>query len=268
MVPTLNAVELPNRVRIPYVEQGDRRGIPVLLLHGYGDSWHSFNPMFPYLPPSIRAIAPTLRGFGDAGRSETGYTVDDFANDVLAFMDALNIQAAVLAGHSMGSMIAQRVAMQYPERTLGLLLIGSATTFQDNLVVRELNDVVATLSDPIDPDFVREFQTSMFTRPAPPAFLDTLVAESLKAPAHVWKSALAGILAIDFSDKLSRIDAPTIIVWGDQDPICPRAEQEALLAGIRDSRLVVYRDMGHAPNWEEPMAVTANLIDLIGRIAD
>ena len=54
-------IKLPNGIELPYVEQGDPTGVPVLFLHGYSDSWHSFEPMLPHLPPSIRAIALTDR---------------------------------------------------------------------------------------------------------------------------------------------------------------------------------------------------------------
>ncbi len=62
-------VELPSGIRLPYVAQGDPTGIPMLLLHGVTDSWRSFECVFPYLPRSIRAIAPTQRGHGDADES-------------------------------------------------------------------------------------------------------------------------------------------------------------------------------------------------------
>jgi pimeloyl-ACP methyl ester carboxylesterase len=66
MVSIMKSVELPNGVRLPYVEQGDPSGVPVLLLHGITDSWYSFEPVLPHLPESIHAFALTQRGHGDA----------------------------------------------------------------------------------------------------------------------------------------------------------------------------------------------------------
>jgi pimeloyl-ACP methyl ester carboxylesterase len=187
----VNSVELANGVRLPYVEQGDPLGVPVLLLHGITDSWHSFERVLPHLPDSIRAFTLSQRGHGDADRPTTGYRPQDFAADLAAFMHALDLGPAVIAGHSMGASIAQRFAIDHPGRTLGLVLVGSLTTWRGHPDFVELWDsVVSTLTDPIDPDFVREFQESTLARPVPPAFLETVVRESLKLPARVWKAAL------------------------------------------------------------------------------
>src|SRR3712207_1329643 len=104
----VKTVALPAGVTLPYVEQGDPAGVPVLLLHGYTDSWRSWEPVLPSLPGSVRAVAPTQRGHGDAGRPASGYGPHDFAADLAAFVDALGLGPAVVAGTSMGSIVAQR----------------------------------------------------------------------------------------------------------------------------------------------------------------
>lgn len=129
MAPTVKSVDLPHRVKLPYAEQGDPSGVPVLLLHGYTDSWRSFEPVLPHLPDSIRAFAITQRGHGDVDRPATGYRTRDFAGDVLAFADALGRGPVVVVGHSMGSTNAQRFAMDHPDRVLGLVLAGALPHF-------------------------------------------------------------------------------------------------------------------------------------------
>ncbi len=256
----MKSVELPYRVKLPYVEQGDPSGIPVVFLHGYTDSWYSFEPVLPHLPESIHAFALTQRGHGDADRPAAGYRFHDFAADVAAFMDALDIGTAVVAGTSMGSSVAQRFALDYPERTLGLVLMGSFVTYRTNPGVVELGEEVRALEDPVPPEFVREFQESTLAQPVPPAFLETIVQESLKVPARVWRAAAEGFLEDDFSGELGRIEAPTLIVWGDQDVFAPRSDQETLAAAIAGSQLVVYSGAGHAFHWEEPGRFAADLV--------
>lgn len=156
--PVIKSVELPNRVKLSYVEQGDPAGVPVILLHGITDSWRSYERVAPYLPASIHAFALSQRGHGDSDRPVAGYHPRDFAADVVAFMDALKLERAVIAGHSMGSLIAQRFALDYPDRALGIALIGSFITLRGNPGVAELWDAVSKLTDPIDPDFALEFQ--------------------------------------------------------------------------------------------------------------
>lgn len=258
------SVELPGHIKLEYVEQGDPQGKPLLLLHGVTDSWHSFETVMPHLPSSIHAFALSQRGHGDSSRPETGYRYHDFAADVAAFMDALKIEAAVIAGHSMGSSVAQRFAIAYPERTLGLFLTGASAALRGNPAVVELWDsAVSNLTDPVDPDFVREFQASTLARPVPEAFFETVMRESLKVPARVWRATFEGFLEDDFSGELSRIKAPVLIVWGDQDAICLRSDQDAALKAIAGSQLVVYTGAGHAPHWEDPSRFAAELVRFV-----
>ena len=257
--PVVKSVEFPGRVTLQYVEQGDPEGTPVLFLHGITDSWYSFEPVLPHLPASIRAFALSQRGHGDSGRPASGYYPLDFAADVAAFMDALKLKQAVIAGHSMGSYIAQRFALDYPERLLGLVLMSSVFTFQGKQCMTEFRDAVSNLTDPVDRDFALEFQQSTLANEVPQPFLETVVEESMKAPARVWRAALEGLLETDNSAELSKIEAPTLIVWGDQDSYCPRGDQEALRAAITGSRLLVYPGTGHALHWEHPERFAADL---------
>jgi non-heme chloroperoxidase len=264
MVPGVKSVELPNQVKLPYVEQGDRSGVPLLLLHGYAGSWCDFEPMLPHLPASIRAFALTQRGHGDASRPAAGYRPHDFAADVAAFMDALDLEAAVIAGGSSGGFAARRMAIDHSERTLGLVFLGSPATLRGNAGVQRLwDEEVSKLTDPVDSGFVRDFVESTICRPVPPALVKTMVQQSLKVPAHVWRAALKGILEDDSFNELGKIVAPTLIVWGDQDVFLRRGDQEALAAAIAGSRLLVYPGAGHVFYWEEPDRVAFDLVAFI-----
>jgi pimeloyl-ACP methyl ester carboxylesterase len=261
-------IKLSTGVELSYVEQGDPAGIPVIFLHGYTDSWHSFERVLPHLPESIHVFALSQRGHGDSDRPEAGYRFQDFATDLAAFIDTLQLGPVVIAGHSMGSFIARRFALDYPNRTLGLVLIGSFATYRDNPDVVELwESAVSKLVDPINPDFVLEFQQSTLAQPVPPTFLDTVMQESMKVPARVWRAALEDQREIDFSGELNKIKAPTLIVWGDQDALCPRSDQEALLTAIEGSQLVVYPGAGHGVHWEEPVRFAVDLVTFIKNLA-
>jgi non-heme chloroperoxidase len=100
-----------------YAEQGDPGGEALLFIHGWPDSWFSFSRVLPLLPTAYHAYAIDLRGFGDSERPADSYTIDQFATDVVAFMDAVGIARATLIGHSMGTFIARRVA--HPAETRG-----------------------------------------------------------------------------------------------------------------------------------------------------
>lgn len=263
---TTHSVALTTGVRLPYVEHGDPAGVPVLLLHGYTDSWRSFEPLLAELPASVHAFAITQRGHGDADRPPTGYRPEDLAADAAAFMDAVGLETAVIVGHSAGSYTAQRFAIDHPDRTLGLVLIGAFRTFRGNPGIQELWDVVSELTDPVDPAFVREFQHSTITQPVPPAFLETIIADSRKLPALVWKHALRGLLDAEPPTDTGVIAAPTTILWGDRDDLCPHGEQQTLAATIPDARLATYRGTGHALHWEQPTRAAADLAAFTARL--
>lgn len=266
--PQERALALATGVTLRYVEQGDEAGIPVVLLHGVTDSWRSFEAVLPHLPPWIRAFALTQRGHGDSGRPATGYRTGDFAEDVAAFMDAMGLRSAVLVGHSMGATIAQRFAIDHPGRTRGLLTLGTFASYRNNpSFARFCESIVDTIKDPIDPAFVRDFQQSTLARPVPAALLDTAVRETLKVPAAVWRRTFAGFLDDACVDELSKIRAPTLLVWGDRDGLVPRADQDVLLDSIAASRLIVYESCGHAPHWEEPQRFARHLTAFVEALA-
>lgn len=258
--PTIKTIELNDGLALQVAERGE--GTAILLLHGYSDSWYSFNAVMSHLPDDVRAISLTQRGHGDSGRPASGYEAKDFAGDALAVLDALGIERAAVVGHSMGSFIAQEVALAAPGRVSHLVLIGSATT-GDNPVIRGLAEAVAELSDPIPRDFVHEFQASTLAQPIDPEVLTTIVDESLKMPARVWQAAASGLLAFQSRDRLAAIKASTRLVWGDKDEVFERKQQDALAAGISGATLEVYEGAGHGVHWEQPGRFAAELVTFV-----
>jgi pimeloyl-ACP methyl ester carboxylesterase len=253
---------LATGVRLHYAEQGDPGGLPIIMLHGLTDSWFSFSRILPALPASYHIYALDLRGHGDSDRPARGYTMPDFAADVIAFMDTMELPSATLVGHSMGSLIAQQAALAAPQRVARLALLGAGTNMHTQDLL-EFQQAVDMLEDPAPAEFAREFQVSTIYRPVPEDFLDQVVAESLKLPAHVWRGALAGCLAADYTADLGQIQAPVLILRGDQDMVFPRAAQDALAAGLARAVLRVYPETGHAIHWERPEQVVQDLTNFI-----
>jgi non-heme chloroperoxidase len=262
----ISSAALANGLKLPYVEQGDPAGVPVVFLHAFADSWRTFERVFPFLPRSIRAIALTQRGHGDADRPASGYGVEDFTADVGAFMDTIGLEAAVIVASSSASLTAQRFAAEQPRRTLGLAFIGAPRSFRDKPGLATFIGEVRQLRDPIDPAFVREFAEATVSGPVPPAFLEMVIAENLKVPAAVWKSTLEGLVEAVPATETATVTAPTVILWGDCDEFLPRSDQEAFAAAIPGSRLVVYEGTGHVVHWEQPERVAADLVALVERV--
>ena len=254
------AVEIDGGLLIPYLEQGDPDGVPMILLHGITDSHRSYEPVLESLPRSIRAVAITARGHGDAGKPETAYDAERMASDVVAVMDALGIGRAVVVGHSMGSWTARRVAASYPDRVIGLVLAGAFASFHDNPDVADLSEEFRTLADPIDPGYARAWQESTMARPVPEPFMEMVVEETCKPPARVWRAALKG-LADGRPEPIGTITVPTLLCWGERDDFVPYIDQDDLLARIPGSELRIYEGGGHALHWERPARFAADLVE-------
>ncbi len=118
---------LATDVTLHYAERGDREGEAIIFLHGYSDSWYSFGRVLPLLSPEYDAFALTQRGHRDSDKPECCYTVDDYAADVDAFMDALGIERATVVGASTGAFFAQRAVLSYPHGVGRLALIAAQT---------------------------------------------------------------------------------------------------------------------------------------------
>jgi len=240
-------------IELPYVEQGDATGVPVVMLHGVTDSWRSFEHVLPHLPDDIRAIAVTQRGHADAPQPDSGYLIEDLAGDVIDLLDELGIDRAVLVGHSMGSWVTQRVAIDHPERVLGVVLAGSFSGRPgDGPGMQELADEMASVRDPVTDKIARDFQESTVASPLPPGQMDKFVSESMKVPARVWNQTFMGFLEVDHVEGLAQLAAPALLIWGEQDAFIPRAVQDVLLGTLPDARLEVYEGVGHAVHWERP----------------
>jgi pimeloyl-ACP methyl ester carboxylesterase len=178
MMLTEQSVRLRNGATLRYVEQGTAGALPIILLHGFPDSWRSYETVLAHLPHSIRVIALSQRGLGNSDKPDAGYRPHDLAGDLDEFMAAREIPEAFIVGHSMGALVAQRFAIDHPERVAGLALIG---TFNPQVCRDELADLVATvdkMEGSVDVEFVRAFQASTRSQPVPDAFFKVVVAKA------------------------------------------------------------------------------------------
>ena len=248
-------------ITLEYERQGRRNGHPVIFLHGYVDSWFSFSRVMPLLPNEFRAYFLTQRGHGDSDKPVCCYTMGDYVADLLAFMDEFEISKATLVGHSMGSLISHQFAIEHPDRVEGLVLLGSAPK-GGNAVLNDFNDFIHSVTE-IDLDFVNELQGSTLCAPVPQEFYDTLIAESVKAPLFVWQDALEGLVTEDHSDQLGEIAVPTLVIGGMKDPLFSNEEQIDLARAIPNADFVLYGNLCHSPNWDDPERFATDLLQFL-----
>lgn len=251
----------PDGTRLRYFRQGPPDAPAVLMLHGLSDSSFSFSRILPLMPPQLQALAPDARGHGESDRPAGGYELEGLARDAAAILDAAHIDRAFVVGHSMGSFIARVLAADAPDRVTGLLLLDPPPS-GDGRVLHELRTYAATMTDPIDPVFVREFQESCVKRPVPPEFMDLVVQESLKVPAAVWRAAIAAMTAYDPVEH--RITCPTLVLGGEEDAVFSVAEMMVVADRIRGARVRMLPGIGHTPHWEDPETTVSILLEELG----
>lgn len=259
--PAAALIKLSSGVTLHYAVQGRADGDPVVLLHGIGDSWHSFELVLPHIPDKFRIYALSLRGHGWSDAPAAGYTQRDFAADVGAFMERLNLRHVTLVGHSLGSFVAQAVALEDRGRIARLVLIGSGPGGLGTPEIRaEAQAMFRGVRSPTDAGFARDFQMSVVHAPVPAPFMERMYDQIVRAAPHMWALAAEAIYSADTAAALPRIKVPTLLVWGDKDPLLLRADQEALLARLPNARLVAFPGNGHTPHWEDPERFAKELI--------
>ncbi|MDQ1040912.1 pimeloyl-ACP methyl ester carboxylesterase [Streptomyces sp. V3I8] len=248
----VKAARLRSGLVLPYAQAGGPQGVPVVFVHGLADSWWTFEPLLRRLPAALHGYAPTQRGHGDAERPPHGYGPEDFAGDLVEFLDAAGIRRTVLAGVSSGGVAARLVAGSHPDRVAGLVLAGVPATLADKPGARALAKRVRRLGDPVPRAFVEELLSGLTARPLGRGLLATLADENLKVPARVWRETVRGLLETDLAATLRGILVPTLVLWGDADALLPRADQQRILDAVPGARLLVYGGAGHVLHQEAP----------------
>jgi pimeloyl-ACP methyl ester carboxylesterase len=234
-------------------------GPPLVLIHGFGAStfdWeeHALAP----LAARHRAIAIDLWGHGySERRGDVRLDFETFADEVAAALDALSIEHAILAAHSMGGAVAATLAARRPERIVGLVLVGG-------LVPQRLSEtppLFALLSLPGAGELALATSANLAHPGASAAYRERMAVVSRIAGTRA--ALLRYVRAPDkmraLEDAWRRVRAPALFVHGERDPIVRLAEVERVAAGAADRGLVVLPGLGHWLLSEAPERVVAEI---------
>ena len=260
MQSTLRHSRLPNGLSIEYAEQGRNGGPSLLLLHGITDTWRSFEPVLPWLPPDWHVVSMTQRGHGGSS-SAASYRTRDFAADAAALVAALELPPVLVVGHSMGAVNALRLAIDHPDAVRGVVAAGGFAGFSDKPeLVDFVRSQMLTLGERVPRELAESFQRDTVAGPVAPGLLETMVDECLRTPAATWRGAFAALLEDDFSNELHKVEVPVLLPWGDADVFSPEQDQQRLQRQLPRATRVVYTGVGHALHWEQPRRFADDLI--------
>lgn len=251
---------------IRYLTAGE--GLPLVLLHALGENAFDWSWVLPDLANTHRVYAPDLPGFGDSAKPVADYSPAFFARFVAAFLDALEVQRAVVAGNSLGGLIALRLALSEPERVTALGLIDSAglgrevhPALQQPTLPGQGEMAVAVGKTPLgsagrawlrvpllfaNPERVpTEWFEEQQRITQLPGFLEAVIS-ALRA-----QVTLGGQREV-LLDQLPKLLMPTHIVWGASDRVFPKSQAQEAVACLEHGSLELIPDCGHLPHVEQP----------------
>ncbi len=243
---------------LAWISRGDSSST-VLLLMGLGGRTSDWGEAFPAaLAQHHRVIAFDNRGTGRSARVDRAFSLQDLADDAIGVLDALGVARAHVVGISMGGMIAQRVAAQAPRRVDKLVLmsthVGGLRVFWPHP-----RAVQVLFPEPGTP--AAQIVRARMAGIAAPGFadknphtVDAIVASALGAPTplRTYRYQLQAVLRDDRYPVLRHIEAETLVVHGDADPLVPFENGKLLARKIPHAHLAVLHGCGHLPMWEQP----------------
>jgi pimeloyl-ACP methyl ester carboxylesterase len=258
-----------NGIDLAFEEMGSGSRV-LLLVHGHPFDRTMWRPQLePIARLGWRLVAPDLRGYGASGSAGDKTTLDVFAHDLVALLDHLGIDGAVVAGLSMGGQIVMELCRQYPERVKGILL---AATFpqaetpagrRQRLATAErlLSDGMHAYADELLPKML----AAHCIETAPEIARHVLEMMRNTRPEGAAAALRGRAERPDYAGVLERFDRPALIVAGDQDAFTTRQDADRMHALLKGSRLLWLSGVGHMPNLEQPELFNAALADFLGQ---
>lgn len=244
-----------------YADEG--QGEPLLLIHGFPLSSDMYQPQRAALMHRFRVITPDLRGMGKSDVPTDGYSMDAYADDMLALLDNLGISQVTVAGMSMGGYIAFALLRRAPDRIKGLILIDTKASADDEEALQKRRSMIKQVRN--EGSEAAADTSKMLTErthqenPDLVAFLRTMMMAN--AADGIIGALDAMINRPDSTPLLSQIRVPTLIIVGSDDPLTPPAVAETMQQAIPNAQLVVIEGAAHAANLEQPEQVNKVILD-------
>jgi len=247
---------------VHWVEAGS--GPPVVLLHGLGGDTGFWAAERVAWAARFRLILIDLRGHGATPASPGGHSIDDLADDVVAVLDAIGIEAAHVVGFSMGGLVAQSLAVRHPGRVARLVLASTYAVMnpQARLFLDAVLDTYERSQDPAQMYrliFPWLFSVAFLADPAHGALLAGSDADLDDQSLAAWRAAYLAQRRFDGRAQLGRIAAPALVIAGRDDRLVDLADARALADGVPGGELAVLAGAGHLVNVEQPDAFRASV---------
>ncbi|MBI5353630.1 MAG: alpha/beta fold hydrolase [Chloroflexi bacterium] len=230
-------------------------GQPLVLISGLGYPLWQWHKMVPFLSEHFQVVTFDNRGVGQSDKPAGPYAAQMLAADTAGLLDALGIEKAIIAGHSMGGFIAQAMALDFPQKVEKLILC--STNFGGPHHVPVTSEAMKVLTD-VTSDALTRFKNGLAVSTAPgwseknPEMIDEWVKWRVANPIDPtpYQAQMAigfGLIpeAAAFENKLPRLNVPTLILFGAHDKVVPPENASLLADRIAGSKVVIFPDAGH-----------------------
>jgi 3-oxoadipate enol-lactonase len=254
-----------NGIQVHYEFSGREDAPVVVLSHSLGSSLIMWEPQVTALGAAYRVLRYDTRGHGETDVPEGPYTLEQLGQDALALLHVLDLDRVHFVGLSMGGMIGQYLALNHPERLHSLVLCDTAALMpEENQPVWEARIQLAReagMEALVDETLERWFTPGfMKTRPEQ---VEVIRTQFLKTSVEGYNACSEAIRRLDYLERLSGIETPTLIMVGEQDLGTPVAASEAMQREIAESTLVVLLSAAHLSNVEQAEIFNRNLLDFL-----
>lgn len=276
--PASRYADLPGGIRVHYEDLGDPKKPTIMLVHGYGDSFLSWEKVVDRLKDRFHLIVPDMPGHG-LTQAPNSFIAEQgsYVGVVDAFADKVGLKRFTIVGNSMGGGIAWQYALAHPEKVSGLVLVDAAGWPDETLKKPPLAFQIL-MSKP-GRWYLQRMETVPITKGAlaadfhnPALATDAFTkrwVEVQRAPGHrqILMSMRPSAASVATKDKLSKLTVPTLILWGRDDHLIAPASAEKFKDAIAGSELVFYPDAGHLPQWEQPDRTATDIGSFVERRA-
>ena len=250
--------------KIRYLELGDSKDT-IVLIHGLGASAERWKFVMPILKKRFKLIVPDLIGFGYSDKPMVDYTPEFFSDFLEKFLDKMELTKPHLLGSSLGGQIAAKYAAKSNSNVGKLILVSPsgamkhttpalnayimAALYPDEQGAKTAFEMMSGLSNEIDQSIVQNFVQRMQLPNAKMAFMSTLL--GLKNSPVITQT-------------LKSILVPTLIIWGNLDPVIPVKYAESFVSSIKDCRFYRIDGSGHTPYVDDPQKFSKIILDFLG----
>jgi pimeloyl-ACP methyl ester carboxylesterase len=264
-------------INIAYKRFG--QGKPILFISGIGASIQVDEPTLisEFVATNHTVIVFDNRGMGETTVGTKPFSIEQFANDTAGLLDALHIEKADVLGGSLGSFIAQELALNYPQKVDRLILASGSCGGNETIGPSEQTlEMLTTLYSPeLSQNMTAEQQAMILAQIMfPPEWLKEhpevlnntviqLAPGSSAAPEIIQQQGLAAGTWKGSCDRLYRITQPTLLIVGDQDLLMPAANSVMMAQRIPNSQLVIMEGTGHGVSWQVPNEFTAHILNFL-----